>query len=114
LMCVCGVWLQFHSKTGHVAQSGKCGWPDDIFILPILVDPKLFSILAPCVCGMWLQFHSKTGHVALVNVAGHTGAWLALLRPATNGVTRNTLVYMEGEKHLNVCTMIRGWERAGL
>jgi hypothetical protein len=28
-------------------SSGKCGWPDDIFILSILVYPKLFSILAP-------------------------------------------------------------------
>ena len=44
---------------------------------------------------LW-QFHSKTGHVALVNVAGHSGAWLALLRPAVNGATRNTLVYLEG------------------
>ncbi|XP_070193733.1 zinc finger protein ZFPM1-like [Littorina saxatilis] len=43
-----------------------------------------------------VEFHSKTGHVALVNVAGLSGGWLALLRPAVNGVTRNTLVYLEG------------------
>ncbi|XP_076449685.1 uncharacterized protein LOC143286042 isoform X2 [Babylonia areolata] len=43
-----------------------------------------------------LEFHSKTGHVVLVNVAGQSGAWLALLRPAVSELTRNALVYLEG------------------
>ena len=52
------------------------------------------------------QFHSKTGHVVLVNVAGQNGAWLALLRPAVNEASRNTLVYLEGEMMFSVVLVV--------
>ncbi|KAH9489771.1 hypothetical protein Btru_036693 [Bulinus truncatus] len=43
-----------------------------------------------------VQFTNKKGQQALMNVAGQSGGWLALLRSAGNGADRNTHVYWEG------------------
>ncbi|KAK0060892.1 zinc finger protein ush [Biomphalaria pfeifferi] len=43
-----------------------------------------------------VQFTNKKGQQALMNVAGQSGGWLALLRSAGTGADRNTHVYWEG------------------
>ncbi|CAL1536517.1 unnamed protein product [Lymnaea stagnalis] len=43
-----------------------------------------------------VQFTNKKGQQALMNVAGQSGGWLALLRSAGSAADRNTHVYWEG------------------
>ncbi|XP_046576398.1 zinc finger protein ush-like [Haliotis rubra] len=44
-----------------------------------------------------LQFSGKTEPI-LVNVTAQSGAWLALLRTATNNAVKNTCVHLEGDR----------------
>ncbi|XP_041377181.1 zinc finger protein ZFPM1-like [Gigantopelta aegis] len=47
---------------------------------------------------MILQFSSKVNQHVLVNVTAQSGAWLALLRPGSDTVPRNTEIHLEGDR----------------